>query len=293
MRILRGGAAFIFCEKLISLRFDYEYMNRGKGQISYSRSWVIMLQDSIVSVLSSLLAIMFARWISEPVPGFSGMVFKWLAVSFAGTFAGMLLFRTHKVVRRHASVRSTARILGAMAVKAVFMSAALLTGFVTLSNVPCCILAVLSDIVMATAGILFTRVSARLMDDTGKTVFAKAASKNALVVWAGDSSVHMAGRLEKEGYNVAGFLSTDPSLSGRVIADKVVFYCSGEKDLDLLQWKLGGLDCIFFPSDMCNSDIGGVQLPINQMVMLRIATVCPSLAMWSRGRSTSRFQACC
>ena len=65
-----------------------------------------------------------------------------------------------------------------------------------------------------------------------------------------EESIRLADSLEKEGYSVVGLLTHEASLSGRVMADKVIYLCNTEEDLNRLQWQLGGVDCVFFPSQM-------------------------------------------
>ena len=38
-------------------------------------------QDIILSLLASLVSILVIRWISEPIPGYTVLVLKWLAAS--------------------------------------------------------------------------------------------------------------------------------------------------------------------------------------------------------------------
>ena len=44
----------------------------------YNDSRRVLLQDSILSVLASLLALLLIRWMTSAVPGFMTIVARWL-----------------------------------------------------------------------------------------------------------------------------------------------------------------------------------------------------------------------
>ena len=87
---------------------------------------MVFLQDLLLSLLASLLTILMVRWLSEPIPGFTALVFKWLAVSIVGMSTGMLLTSSHKEVRSFATVRSMAKTGLTILVKETLFGAALL-----------------------------------------------------------------------------------------------------------------------------------------------------------------------
>ena len=53
----------------------------------YARMRVIFLQDIVLSLLASLLAILLVRWVTEPIAGFTALVAGYLGVSLAATCA--------------------------------------------------------------------------------------------------------------------------------------------------------------------------------------------------------------
>lgn len=127
----------------------------------------------------------------------------------------------------------------------------------------CAILVVLVDMILTGMSLLFVRTSARIYSETlgmgARQLKTQASKKSALVAGTGEDSILLAYSLEKDGYSVVGLLSRDPQLSGRVIADKVVYLYNNEKDLERLQWQLGGVDCVFFPSQVRLSKEDGSQ----------------------------------
>ena len=210
--------------------------------------YAIFFYDSIVSIVASFLAAMFVRWVSEPIPGFSTIVLIWLLCSLIGSSIGFLSFKTFKTVRRHASVRSTSRMFGAIILKEIILAAALLFGIIKLPTPTCYALILTLDLIFTTSALLFSRLSARLMPDTSNQVLVKAMAKSALVYGTDDQAIQLAAQLESEGFSVAGFITRERKMSGRVIDDHVVYYCPDDKEFDFISRKLGGIDCLFFPS---------------------------------------------
>lgn len=81
-----------------------------------------------VSLLASLLSILLVRWLSDPIPGFTSLVLKWLGVAALGTLAGILITSSYKVIRQFATVRSIAKTMMALLVKEVAMVSVLAWG---------------------------------------------------------------------------------------------------------------------------------------------------------------------
>ncbi len=224
-----------------------------KNNVTYTGSGFILAQDCALSLLASLLSILLARGLSAPIPGFSKQVFLWLGVALAATFAGLLLAGCHKVVRRYFTLRQTSRFVTAVLLKEAALALILALGLVRLPSLTLCVLAILADILFTGVFLVYSRLAARFFSSAPKEErpVAVAARKNALVMGDGESSVRLAADLEKDGgYNVAGFVSLDPAMEGRVVDDRVVFHLGSADDLDRLQWKVGGIDGIFFPRDL-------------------------------------------
>ena len=221
-------------------------MARSDKSYRYSRARIIFLQDLMVSLLASLLAILLIRWISEPIPGFTLLVVKWLAAALVAMVAGLLLSSSYKDVRRFATVRSMAKTVMTVLVKEAGLSLVFITGLVRLP-VSNALLVILVDAVLSGALLLYLRFSARLLLKHNTDIKSQAQRRSALVVGTSDASLAMAAELEKEGYSVVGLLTREPSQSGLVISDYVVYLYSSDADIARLQWQLGGVDCIFFP----------------------------------------------
>ena len=224
---------------------------------TYARARAILFQDVVISLLASLLSILLVRWLSDPIWGFTLVVAKWLGAALVGTVAGVLVSGCYKDVRRHATVRSLAKTLVAIAMKEAVLLVALLTRLVVLPAPVFGLLALLSDLLLTGLILSYIRVSARLLAPMEAGLTEKASRKTALVAGTSAASLHMAAELEKQGYDVVGLLSRHHELSGRVISDHVVYCCTTDAELARLQWQLGGVDCVFFPrTDLEMSDLG-------------------------------------
>ena len=83
----------------------------------YRSARLILVQDAGMMSLASLAAILLVRWLSEPISGYTFLVLKWVGVAIAASFAGVLITGSHKSVRRYATVRSIAKLAGAILFK--------------------------------------------------------------------------------------------------------------------------------------------------------------------------------
>ncbi len=211
---------------------------------------IIVAEDVAMSLAASLLAILLVRWLSEPIPGFSAIVFKWLAFSLVAVFAAFMITQTWRNVRRYPTTRSSVQLISAAALKSLLLGLVLLIGWVDLPSASLGLTAVMSDFLMTTFLLILSRYAARQLAREPIRVQNASKRKTALVVGTGLSSVRMASELERDGgYTVLAFVTRDRSMAGRVIADRMVCYCESVKDLDQLQWRLGGIDCVFIPKD--------------------------------------------
>lgn len=224
-------------------RKSYEKSNRGK----YDLALFSIMQDIVLSLLGSLLSVLLIRWLSEPKPGFIFLVLKYLSVSAIGIIAGVLISGCSKDIKRYATVRSIAKVVVAILIKEIAIIAAILLNVISLSLPSLEVLLILADLILTGIAMSYIRISARLMSGAYSNLSEKASRKTALVSGTSDPSLILAGELEKDGYNVMGLLTRNKGMEGRVIHDYVVYYCRTDEDLDRLQWRLGGVDGVFFP----------------------------------------------
>ena len=209
---------------------------------------VILFQDTLLSVVSTLLAVLLVRWLSDPIPGFSAVVLRFVLASLVLTVAGIFLAGSLRLVSRYATARASMRLLWAMLFKEAGLVLCLVTGLVTLPSPVYAVMALLADFVLSMILLLGVRFMASELSRENARVAENAAKGTVLVSGIGPESVALADRTEREGrYTVAGFFTADRSQSGLVIGNRIVYHCATTEDLERLQWRLGGVDGILFP----------------------------------------------
>ena len=191
----------------------------------YTSSKVIFLQDVTLSALASLLSILLIRWISEPIPGFTAIVVKWLLGALVGSIIGLLLSGLTLIVRRYLSYGIVSKLATAVLVKEV----ALVLTAIFLIKFPSAALAVTAlvvDVLLTAIALAWPRYTSMILRKEERAITNLSAKKTALIFGTSKESVRLAEDSEQSGrYTVLGFLSDDPSLAGRVISDHEKIVC--------------------------------------------------------------------
>jgi len=238
----------------------------------YAGAGVVLIQDSALSVAASLFAILLVRWIAAPVVGYTTLVLAWLGFALVGTIIGSLISGSHKVVHRWATVVSASRLVVTVAIKEVFMIAYLLLAFHKFyPSTPLAVVAVLCDTLMTGVLLFYVRFAARIFASREQhSIKDTIKMQNVLVGGVSRESVEKARALESTGkYNVLGFISTDRKLSGRILGEKVVYVATDAKELEALEWRLGGIDCVMLPKsgNLDNNEIKKIAEDPSQAVV--------------------------
>lgn len=217
----------------------------------YLDSRKVLLQDSILSVLASLLSILLLRWLAGEVPGFVTVVLRWMGCALAASLAGFFTTGCYHYVRRYATIRSLGHVVLAIVVKELILAAVLLLRLVPVGSAMTALSLLLADFLLACVFLLYIRVAARLFSTEGDDkVNAVVGKKNVLVAGTDEASLALADEADSgEIYNVVGLISRNRELEGRVIHDRIVYWCESFHEVDSLQWRLGGIDAILFPNE--------------------------------------------
>jgi lipopolysaccharide/colanic/teichoic acid biosynthesis glycosyltransferase len=221
-------------------------------------------QDIFLSLLASLVSILVIRWISEPIPGYTLLVFGWLAASALGTVPGVLVSGCSRDVKKYSTVRSIARVMTAILIKEAVLITVVAFGLIKFPLSFQSILILLMDFILTGGALTYLRVASRLLAGRGPNPSEMASRKTALVAGTDIPSLNLASELEKQGYDVVGLLSTRPGMSGRVIRDYVVYFCKTNEDLEKLQWRFGGVDGVFFPRTVMGENAPDTDEPENE-----------------------------
>lgn len=214
--------------------------------------------DEVLLLLSSLLAILLVRWLTDAFPNYSSKVLVWLGAAAVASAVGILVTNSHHNVKSYTTVRSMAKSIMSVLVKEAILSVTLLLGLLRFPEVPHYVLLILADTIISIGALLSIRAFARFYmstDDTPAKVIEKAARRTALVQGTGQESVLLAQQLEKEGYEVLGLLVYNPTQAGLVVADYVVYSVMSDEEMAQLQWRLGGVDCVYFPQGQLDTDL--------------------------------------
>ena len=104
------------------------------------------------------------------------------------------------------------------------------------------------DLVFTTVALFAPRLMVRSLWREEREIHAVTGRASALVAGIGRESVVLADEAEASGrYSVLGYISGDPADAGKVIGNRIVYAAATPEEINALQWRLGGVDCILFP----------------------------------------------
>ncbi|MBQ3839759.1 MAG: hypothetical protein II819_07460, partial [Fibrobacter sp.] len=109
---------------------ENSHINKG----NFASRRLVLLQDTALSVAATLLSVLLVRWLSDPIPGFSAILFRWLGASLVLTVAALCLVGSQRLVQRYATVRSSMRLLWAMFIKVVGLALVVVVGWISLPS---------------------------------------------------------------------------------------------------------------------------------------------------------------
>lgn len=223
---------------------------------NYVSAGLILLQDCGLSAVASLLSVLLVRWVSEPIAEFTALVLSWVGISVLATAVGSVISGSHKVVRRWATFRSSSRLITTVVIKEAVLTSILLAGRLVMPSPALGVLSVISDTLFTLLLLLYIRFAARMFSKSEVQKVKQVASrKNALVYGTDAQAVALAREIEvSNNFNVVGFVTADEALGGRVIGNIIVYVCKDSEDLHKLEWRLGGVDCVFFAKGWGNGD---------------------------------------
>lgn len=204
-----------------------------------------LVRDLILSVSASLFALLLLRWVTAPIGGFTDLLFKWLGLSLV---ASAIAFITSKYYKRDRDVVSRGSLLNlviAVFIKDLILAVCLMASLVVFPEVSEAVLLIFTDILFTLLICQYVRIS---QSSEVRRIRQLSAAKTALVMGTEEASVAMANSLNESGaFNVVGLVTSDRKLDGHIISDYPVYYVSTPSSLERLKWKLGGIDCLFFP----------------------------------------------
>ena len=192
----------------------------------YSGSKIILLQDTGLSVLASFFAIILTRWITEPFMGFSQTAFIWSIAGGAASFISMLIFGSHKVIRRFTTVYSLVSIFLVVILKEILLLSVLVIDSSFLPDVTSYIILFLSDLLFSASLLILIRVlimvnlkSAQNNPEVG------IGRMNVLIVGTDNVAVELAEKIDKfKNTDILGYLTVDKDYAGKILYDKKIIF---------------------------------------------------------------------
>ena len=147
--------------------------HKNKQEGSFASRRLILLQDTALSVVATVIAILLVRWLSEPIPNFTALIFHWLGISLIASVLGFFAARSMKTISRYTTARNTVRLVSATLIKEAVFVLCLLLGWLSLPSPVYATMALLADFVLTMGLLLGERVpnpSPSLTGPTAKAV---------------------------------------------------------------------------------------------------------------------------
>ena len=215
---------------------------------NYEKSGVILVMDALISVASSLLAILLTRWFTDPVFQFSRYVFIWMGLALAGSLAGFFLVKSHKMIIRHSNFHNIRKLAAAILIKEVILLVCVLVNVFNIKNVHGALVMVILDALLSFCSLILTRVFIlTVMDYMSESVDSNVQKMSVMIFGTTDKSVSLYPRLRlSPRYNITGFITDAPEMKGKTLSGNKIFYCGTEEDFRGLCASQGGIDCILF-----------------------------------------------
>ena len=203
------------------------------------------IRDLILSVSASLFSILLLRWVTSPIGGFTVHLLKWLCLSLVASALAFFFTKYYKRDRDVVSRESLLHLVVVVLIKDGLLALCLLAGFVSFPSIIDCVLLIFADMLFTLFICQYVRIS---QGSEVRRIRQLSAAKSALVMGTDSAAVAMAKELGESGnYLVMGLVSDDIDMEGRIIGNFPVYYVSGPIGVERLKWKIGGIDCIFFP----------------------------------------------
>lgn len=203
------------------------------------------VRDLVLSASASLFSILLLRWVTSPIGGFTLLLLKWVGLSLIASALAFFFTKYYKRDRDVVSRESLLHLVAVVLIKDGLLALCLLAGFVSFPSITDCVLLISADMLFTLFVCQYVRIS---QGSEVRRIRQLSAAKSALVMGTDSAAVAMAKELGESGnYLVMGLVSDDIDMEGRIIGNFPVYYVSGPTGVERLKWKIGGIDCIFFP----------------------------------------------
>lgn len=230
--------------------------NLGKSNIRFSA----LMLNLTVSTLASMLAVLYVRWISEPILQFGHLVYVWMLCGFFASLIGFHLMGTNMIVLKHSTLRSLGKLVSATFIKEFLLFLVVLFKLFHYGDfVRTSYIVLISDLLITLVALVMTRILIiAIYNDLRNTPDKFVGRMPVMIFGTSDKSVAMVIRLENSPhYAVQGFLTRDKSKDGLVAQNTKTYCFENESDLERLKIDVG-FNCILFAREEDATQESGV-----------------------------------
>lgn len=216
-----------------------------------------LLLDLIVSTVASFLAMLYVRWTTEPVFEFGYYLCVWILCGAVSSLVAMLVFRTHKIVMKHATVTTIAKLLCVAILKELILAALVFTDLIQIGGlIQFKMLILVSDFLITFLSLVITRIMVLLIYKDLKDSLDNNIDRVPVMIYGtSEKSVSMVLRLQHSAhYVVKGYLSRNKINDGLIAMDCKCYYFDDELSFEQLKINLGFQSIIFVKEEDCKSE---------------------------------------
>lgn len=204
--------------------------------------------DLAISLLASLFAILFVRWLAKPIPFFSVIVLQWESLALFSSIFGFLIVGSHKISLVYSTIRTTSKLAAAVLIKELLMAFFIFTGIFLVGSIKTKLLILLLDsICCLTMMILVRALVVGIMERNRNSIEFNVSRMSILIYGISNKSTALLQRLfSSSHYNPIAFITTDKDYDGHIIHDRKVYTCESQEEFQKLCASLGGIEGIIF-----------------------------------------------
>ena len=208
---------------------------------------LVLTMDMVISVLSSVAAVLVVRYLMHPIYGFVSYLLGWALAGAVCSLAGFLIVGTYRIVVRFSSYLSIWRLLLAVLVKDALAAACLQLPFFDPIDTQTSLMLLLADFLITLVALILVRVFIIAFHERTSEDLEFEVKRTPVVIFGtSGKAAALVSRLDKSPhYKVEGFLVRQKSMSGMVIYGLKVHYVGSEEDLAALKTALGIKGVIF------------------------------------------------
>ncbi len=215
----------------------------------YLHSGIIALMDMVLSILSTILTIVFANLVISNLSISTKTACIIVAISAFATGVAILSMRTHKIIIRHSTIADIWKLIVAVLIKDTIVAIAI----AAMINRPSQMILVY---VLCDAMVLFTMlVIARvtmiaIYEALKQSMISGNSRKNIFIYGTNDKSAALQVRLlNSKHYHVSGFMSCESNGSHGKLAGSTVYMYKPENQEQMEQlFEEGNITAILFPT---------------------------------------------